>query len=124
MGAGGGARLKVTIVGAGNMGRGIGRRIVAGGNEVELVDRNPEDSRTLAGDLGGLAASSRRVTGDVVVLALPYEERWSPSTRRGSPGGCSPWTSDRCGVPARSNSAPVSPARCRFDGIRRETSGM
>jgi 3-hydroxyacyl-CoA dehydrogenase len=33
--------MKVTIVGAGNMGRGIGRRVVAGGHEVELVDRNP-----------------------------------------------------------------------------------
>ena len=47
--------MKVTIVGAGNMGRGIGSRVVAGGSEVELVDRNPEDSRTLAGQLGPLA---------------------------------------------------------------------
>ncbi len=49
--------MKVTIVGAGNMGRGIGRRMVAGGNEVELVDQNPEDSRTLAEELGELATS-------------------------------------------------------------------
>ena len=27
--------MKVTIVGAGNMGRGIGTRVVAGGNQVE-----------------------------------------------------------------------------------------
>ena len=65
--------MKVTIVGAGNMGRGIGRRMVAGGNEVELVDQNPEDSRTLAEELGELATSNRSVTGEVVVLALPYE---------------------------------------------------
>lgn len=65
--------MKVTIVGAGNMGRGIGHRMVAGGNEVELVDRNPEDSRTLAEELGELARSNRSVTGEVVVLALPYE---------------------------------------------------
>ena len=49
--------MKVTIVGAGNMGRGIARRMVAGGNEVELVDENPEDSRTLAEELGELATS-------------------------------------------------------------------
>jgi predicted dinucleotide-binding enzyme len=65
--------VKVTIVGAGNMGRGIGRRMVAGGNEVELVDQNAEDSRTLAEELGELATSNRSVTGEVVVLALPYE---------------------------------------------------
>jgi predicted dinucleotide-binding enzyme len=65
--------MRVTIVGAGNMGRGIGRRMVAGGNEVELVDQNPEDSRTLAEELGELATSNRSVTGEVVVLALPYE---------------------------------------------------
>ncbi len=65
--------MRVTIVGAGNMGRGIGTRLVAGGNEVELVDQNPEDSRTLAEELGEGASSSRSVTGEVVVLALPYE---------------------------------------------------
>jgi predicted dinucleotide-binding enzyme len=49
--------MRVTIVGAGNMGRGIGTRLVAGGNGVELVDQNPEDSRTLAEELGDLGAA-------------------------------------------------------------------
>jgi predicted dinucleotide-binding enzyme len=31
--------MKVPIVGAGNMGRGVGTRAVAGGHEVEIVDR-------------------------------------------------------------------------------------
>ncbi|HET9079617.1 MAG TPA: NAD(P)-binding domain-containing protein [Trebonia sp.] len=66
--------MQVTIVGAGNMGRGIGSRAVAGGNDVELVDRNPEDSRTLAEELGPLARIDHSVTGEVVVLALPYDE--------------------------------------------------
>ncbi|MHB1511437.1 MAG: NADPH-dependent F420 reductase [Acidimicrobiales bacterium] len=65
--------MKVTIVGAGNMGRGIGSRVVAGGNEVELVDRNPDDARRLADELGPLASFNQSVTGEVVVLALPYE---------------------------------------------------
>lgn len=65
--------MKVTIVGAGNMGRGIGTRLVAGGNQVELVDRSPEDSRALADELGELASSNRDVTGEVVILALPHE---------------------------------------------------
>ena len=66
--------MKVTIVGAGNMGRGIGSRVVAGGNEVELVDRNPEDSPKLAEELGPLATVSQSVSGEVMVLALSYDE--------------------------------------------------
>ena len=65
--------MKVTIIGAGNMGGGIGARIVAGGNEVELIDRNPDDARTLAEKLGATASATKTVGGDVVVLALPYD---------------------------------------------------
>jgi hypothetical protein len=39
--------MKVTIVGAGNMGRGIGTRAVAGGHQVETVDRDPEEAKNL-----------------------------------------------------------------------------
>ena len=62
--------MKVTIIGAGNMARGIGSRVVAGGNELELVARNREAADALAGEIGG--SVSDRVTGDVVVLAVPY----------------------------------------------------
>lgn len=55
--------MKVTIVGAGKMGRGIGSRAVAGGDEVELVDVSPEAVRTLAEELGQLATTSSSVTG-------------------------------------------------------------
>ena len=63
--------MKATIIGAGNMGRGIGTRLAAGGNEVEVIDRDPDEARALAGELGGTAAASPG--GDVVVLALPYD---------------------------------------------------
>ncbi|MGH9083756.1 MAG: NADPH-dependent F420 reductase, partial [Acidimicrobiales bacterium] len=66
--------MRITIVGAGNMGRGIATRAVAGGNEVELVDRNLEGARSLADELGPKAGTSDTVTGDLVVFALPYEE--------------------------------------------------
>ena len=48
--------MQVTIIGAGNMGRGIGTRLVAGGNDVKV--------RGAAGD---------PLDGDVVVLAIWYE---------------------------------------------------
>ena len=65
--------MKVTIIGAGNMGRGIGTRFVAGGHDVELVDSDPADAQALARELGPAATASDAVSGDVVVLALPYE---------------------------------------------------
>ena len=65
--------MKVTIIGAGNMGRGIGTRFVAGGHDVEVVDSDPADARALARELGPSAAASDAVSGEVVVLALPYE---------------------------------------------------
>jgi 8-hydroxy-5-deazaflavin:NADPH oxidoreductase len=64
--------VKVSIIGAGNMARGIGSRVVAGGNELELVARNAEAGGALAGELGGSAAESP--SGDAVVLAVPYGE--------------------------------------------------
>jgi len=67
--------MKVTIIGAGNMGRGIGTRVVAGGNELQIIDRNPEDAHTLAGELAEAVtagAADDDITGEVVVLALYY----------------------------------------------------
>ena len=49
--------MRVTIVGAGNMGRGIGTRAVAGGHQVEIVDHDPAEAGRLAGELGGSAAA-------------------------------------------------------------------
>jgi 8-hydroxy-5-deazaflavin:NADPH oxidoreductase len=69
--------VRVTIIGAGNMGRGIGTRLVAGGHDVELIDRNGDDAKALAGELSG-PGSAQAVTpggelgGEVVVFALYY----------------------------------------------------
>lgn len=39
--------MKVTIIGAGLMGPGIGTRLAAGGNDVKLIDTDPEQAQTL-----------------------------------------------------------------------------
>ena len=67
--------MKVTIFGAGNMGRAIGTRAIAGGHEVEIVDRNPAEARKLAGELGGSATAlepDAPFGGEVVVFAVYY----------------------------------------------------
>lgn len=73
--------MQVTVIGAGNMGRGIGYRIVAGGHDVAIVDRNPEEAERLAEELRGAAQGGAAVEasgpdaelrGEVVVLAVYY----------------------------------------------------
>jgi NADPH-dependent F420 reductase len=67
--------MRVTIVGAGTMGRGVGTRVVAGGHEVEIVDRDPAEAQRLAEELDGLATAlepSVPFSGEVVVFAVYY----------------------------------------------------
>ncbi len=67
--------MKVTIVGAGNMGRGIGTRAVAGGHDVEIVDRDAGEAQALAEELGGSTTAlgpTDPLGGDVVVFAVYY----------------------------------------------------
>ena len=67
--------MKVTIVGAGNMGRGIGTRVVAGGHQAEIVDNDPADAQKLAQELGGGATAldaGAPFDGEVVVFAVYY----------------------------------------------------
>lgn len=73
--------MNVTIIGAGNMGRGIGTRLVAGGHSVTFVDANPEVAQQTAADVRASAKNSAKVStaplgdaqlGDVVVLAVWY----------------------------------------------------
>src|SRR5512138_382669 len=73
--------MNVTIIGAGNMGRGIGTRLVAGGHSVTFVDANPEVAEKTAADVKSAAKGGAKVStaslgdvqlGDVVVLAVWY----------------------------------------------------
>jgi hypothetical protein len=73
--------MHVTIIGAGNMGRGIGHRLVAGGHDVTVVDRDPEEAGRLAEELRGAAEGGATVEaagpgaqlhGEVVILAVYY----------------------------------------------------
>jgi 8-hydroxy-5-deazaflavin:NADPH oxidoreductase len=74
--------MQVTVIGAGNMGRGIGHRLVAGGHEVTIVDRDLEEAGRLAKELraaaqGGAtveaAGPTSELRGEVVVFAVYYQ---------------------------------------------------
>jgi len=67
--------MDITIVGTGNMGRGIATRAVAGGHAVTLLGHEPGKSEALAGEIPGAVRAGTvgdPLTGDVVVLAIPY----------------------------------------------------
>jgi 8-hydroxy-5-deazaflavin:NADPH oxidoreductase len=73
--------MQITLIGAGNMGRGIGHRLVAGGHERTIVDRDPQEAGRLAKELrpaaqGGAtveaAGPTSELRGQVVVLAVYY----------------------------------------------------
>ena len=75
--------MRVLIIGAGNMGRGIATRLAAGGNEITLYDVDAAKAAALATELGGATRGGARVAvagtpaeavpaSDVVILASWY----------------------------------------------------
>lgn len=73
--------MNVTIIGAGNMGRGIATRLLSGGHSVTLIDQNEAQATELAKQLqasvkGGATASTASsgsaLKDEVVVLAVYY----------------------------------------------------
>jgi predicted dinucleotide-binding enzyme len=63
---------KVTVIGAGNMGAAIAAIAARGGADVQIVGRS-EHAEQVAAEVGGTFATEKdRITGDIVVLAVPY----------------------------------------------------
>ena len=85
--------MNVTIIGAGNMGRGIGTRAAAGGHSVTFVDANPEAAQQAAADVQKAAKNGAKVStsslrdaqlGDIVVLAVWYGTNLDVARQLGS----------------------------------------
>jgi 8-hydroxy-5-deazaflavin:NADPH oxidoreductase len=73
--------MNTTIIGTGNMARGIGTRLVSGGHSVTLVSRDPKAAAETVTALKAAAqkgatvqvvASGSPLVGDVVFLSVPY----------------------------------------------------
>jgi len=85
--------MNVTFIGAGNMGRSIGHRLVSGGGDMTVVDRDPEEAGRLAEELCGAARGiatveaagpGAKLSGEVVILAVYFPGE--PRDRQGSGG--------------------------------------
>jgi NADPH-dependent F420 reductase len=72
---------KVTIIGAGNMARGIGARLAGEKNQVQVLAPTPEHATGLADELGG--GVDDPIEGEVVVLAAPYDGALDFISKRG-----------------------------------------
>ena len=73
--------MNVTIIGAGNMGRGIAIRLISGGHNVTIMDRHPEKAKSLAEQLTANAKNGAKIQGvalggpindEIVILAIRY----------------------------------------------------
>jgi predicted dinucleotide-binding enzyme len=68
--------MNITIIGTGNMARGIATRALAGGHTVTLLGREPGKAEALAGELSGDVRTGTvgdPLDGDVIVLAVWYQ---------------------------------------------------
>ncbi|GII59105.1 NADP oxidoreductase [Planotetraspora thailandica] len=64
----------ISIVGVGGMARALGARVVAGGNDVEIIGRDISKAKEMGAALGGGATAGTFGTapaGDIVILAVP-----------------------------------------------------
>lgn len=73
--------MNITVIGTGNMGKGIGYRLVKGGNTVTLIDQDPESANALANELresGAFGAIVKvgsyeeGIQDDLVIFAVWY----------------------------------------------------
>ena len=67
--------MHITIVGTGNLARGLATRTLAGGHTVMLLGRTAGKAKALSDTLGGRArtgAVGDHLVGELIVLAIPY----------------------------------------------------
>ena len=67
--------MKVTIIGAGNVGKALATSISNAGHDVTIAARNPGNARAAADAIGTSSADTNAgavVGADIVILAIPY----------------------------------------------------
>ena len=73
--------MNVTIIGSGDMSRGIATRLLSGGHNVTIMDRQPDKARSSAEQIAPSAKKGAKVQGaalgspikdEIVILAIPY----------------------------------------------------
>jgi predicted dinucleotide-binding enzyme len=79
--------MNVTIIGTGNMARGLGERLIAGGHGVTVLEKELDAAEAVVGDIEGGANAGRSgdpISDDVVVLAVYYPDAQAAVAAYGS----------------------------------------
>src|SRR5688572_10479276 len=69
--------MRIAVIGAGNVGGGLGRAAVAAGHDVVITAAHPEKAQAVAAEIGAQSAGSVAAAAQgaqVVVLAVPASE--------------------------------------------------
>lgn len=70
--------MNVTIIGTGNMARGLGRRVLAGGHELTLLGKELADAEEAVGEIGNGSVKAGRsgdaIADEVVILAVYFPD--------------------------------------------------
>ena len=71
--------MNVTIIGTGNMARAVGKRLLAGGNQVTVLGKDIQDAEEVVNDFEGEGSAEAGRSGDelgdeVVILAVYYPD--------------------------------------------------
>jgi 8-hydroxy-5-deazaflavin:NADPH oxidoreductase len=71
--------MHATLIGTGNMARGLGSRVLAGGHDLTVVGKDEQRAEAVAADLAGqgrvgTAVDGDPIDGEVVVLAIYYPD--------------------------------------------------
>lgn len=71
--------MKVTVIGAGNMGKGLARRLSAAGHDVVITAKDNTHAEAAAQEIGGRVRAADVATAataaDVIIAATPYLEQ-------------------------------------------------
>jgi NADPH-dependent F420 reductase len=82
--------MTIAILGAGNMGKGLGKRLAEAGEDVVLIARNEAKTAEVAKSLGKnvrAGSPSEAADADIVILAVPYQNAGDAITEAGGLSG-------------------------------------
>jgi 8-hydroxy-5-deazaflavin:NADPH oxidoreductase len=80
--------MKVALIGSGNMGSGLARKLCQAGHELLITSRNADKAKALAKDSGGTYKDKAVADGaDIVIVATPYGEAVSALRQAGDLAG-------------------------------------
>jgi 8-hydroxy-5-deazaflavin:NADPH oxidoreductase len=80
--------MKVALIGSGNMGSGLARKLSQAGHQLALTGRNADKAKALAKDTGGTYKDKAVADGaEVVIVATPYGEAVSALRQAGDLAG-------------------------------------